>query len=75
MIATAYLVVRRPRPRERGTAKVVRVTQTRPWLDADEAMIRIALELPDDLFEAPILVVPVSKQEIAVAVELAGDVE
>lgn len=70
MRAAAYLVVRKAGG---GRAKVVRVTQGRPWLDANEAMLRIALDLPDDLFDEPLLVVPVEKQEIAVAVVLDGE--
>lgn len=46
-----------------------RVTSRRPALDKDEAVIKLALDLPDDVFEAPLLTVPVERRRVAVAAE------
>lgn len=67
MKVSAYLVLGRGRG---GIARARRVTQRRPWLDADEALVRLELELPDDVFEAPLLTVPVEAREVAVAVSV-----
>jgi hypothetical protein len=60
----------------RGASKprISRATTRRPYLAADEALIRLELELPDDAFEAPLFTVQVEKRQVEVAVE-AEDVE
>jgi hypothetical protein len=69
----AYLVLGRtsyrgkPRP---NTTRIRRVTQGRPSLGENEAMIRLVLDIPDDAFEAPLFTVPVEKHRVAVAVEV-----
>jgi hypothetical protein len=50
--------------------RVVRATQGRPALNADEAMVKLSLDLPQDTFDAPLVTVPVEKRQIAVAVEV-----
>jgi len=62
-----YLVVRRSKGRE---PRVTRVTQGRPALEANEAVIRLAIEAPDDIFDAPLITVPVERRHMAVAVEV-----
>jgi hypothetical protein len=56
--------------KKRAEPKVRRVTQTRPSLQPDEALIRLSLDLPDDTFAAPLITVPVEKRQVAVAVEV-----
>ena len=68
MKTNCYLVL--GRPNRRATPRVRRVTQKRPRLEADEALVRLELDLPDDLFEAPLLTVPVEKRQVAVGVEV-----
>jgi hypothetical protein len=67
MIASCYLIVARKRGYQRQ-ARVVRVTKNRPTLDYDEAVIRLNLELPDELWDAPLLTVPVAIDEVLVGV-------
>jgi hypothetical protein len=62
-----YLVVRRTKGRE---PRVTRVTQGRPSLEANEALIRLVLDAPDDIFDAPIVTVPVERRQMAVAIEV-----
>ncbi len=62
----AYLVVAMPR---NGRVPVIRrATQSWPQLDAGEAIVRISLELPDSVFEHPVVTVAVDAMETAVAV-------
>jgi hypothetical protein len=67
MNVECYLVVTKKRGKE---ARVVRVTQGRPQLEADEAVIRLQLDLPTDTFEAPLITVPIERRQIAVAIEV-----
>lgn len=62
-----YLVVTKKKGKE---PRAVRVTQTRPSLQHDEALIRLSIETPDDIFDAPLVTVPVERRQIAVAVEV-----
>ena len=74
MRAVGYLVIRRPKG-SGYQAKIVRATQRRPYLDVDEAMVKIALDLPNDIYDSPVVIVPVEPQDIAVAVEVVGEIE
>lgn len=73
MKVSAYLVLTRqqhhgkPRP---NTTRIARVTQTRPKLAENEAVIRLVLEIPDDAFDAPLYTVPVERHRVAVAIEV-----
>jgi hypothetical protein len=61
----AFLVVAMP---TRGRVPVIRrATQSWPALDSGEAVIKISLELPDTVFEHPIVTVAVDATEVAVA--------
>jgi hypothetical protein len=71
VIVRTYLVIA---PGRGGRPRVSRATVGRPYLDSDEAMIALVLEIPDDIFEAPLFTVQVEKRQIQVAVE-AEDVE
>jgi hypothetical protein len=66
---TAYLVLGRG---ARGIVRARRVTTRRPYLDVDEALVRLELDVPDDVFEAPLITVPVERRLVAIGV-LAGD--
>jgi hypothetical protein len=46
------------------------VTQGKPHLEADEALIRLSLDLPSNTFDAPLITVPVERRHVAVAVEV-----
>jgi hypothetical protein len=50
--------------------RVRRVTQRRPGVAGDEALVRLQLDVPDDVFEAPVLTVPVEKRQVAVGIEV-----
>lgn len=67
MKVECYLVVAK---RPRREPRIVRVTQKRPSIMADEAMVRLVLDLPADVFEAPLLTVPVEKRRVMVGVEV-----
>lgn len=67
MQLSAFLILKKNKGRE---PRVTRVTQRRPSLAANEALIRLELDVPDDVFEAPIHTVQVEKRSIAVAVEV-----
>lgn len=56
--------------KKRLEPKVRRVTQTRPQLLSDEALVRLSLDVPDDLFSAPLITVPIAKRQVAVAIEV-----
>ena len=62
-----YLVVVKKRGKE---PRVVRATQGRPSLQADEALIRLQIEAPSDIFDAPLITVPVERRQMAVAIEV-----
>ena len=70
MKITTYLVLSRGGIKPR----VSRATTRRPYLNANEALIRLELDLPNDVFEAPLFTVKVEKRQVEVAVE-AEDVE
>jgi hypothetical protein len=61
-----YLVVAKQRGRE---PRVTRSTQSKPSLQVNEALIKLEIEAPDDLFDAPLVTVPVEKRQVAVAIE------
>ena len=67
MTIECYLVVVKKKGKE---ARVVRATQGRPALQADEALIRLSIEAPADIFDAPLITVPVERRQMAVAVEV-----
>ena len=67
MNVDAYLVLVKARGRE---PRVARVTQKRPSLAANEAMIKLTLDLPADVFEAPLFTVPVEHRHVEVAIEV-----
>jgi len=67
MKASCYLIVAKSHS---GGAIVKRTTKKRPSLAYNEAVIRLMLELPDDLFEAPVFTVPVEKRNVQVAIEV-----
>ena len=69
MIVRAYLVLGEGRG---GKVRARRVTASYPALDADEAVVQLELDLPDDVFDAPLITVPIARREVAVAVEV-GD--
>lgn len=60
-----YLVITKKRGKE---PRAVRVTAKRPYLAADEAAIRLSIDAPDDIFEAPLITVPIERRQVAVAV-------
>ena len=62
-----FLVIGKKRGSE---ARVRRVAVRRPPLAADEALVRLQLEIPSDIFEAPLITVPIEKRSIAVAAEV-----
>lgn len=51
-------------------ARVRRVAVRRPSLEADEALVRLQLDIPDDIFEAPLITVPIAKRQVAVGAEV-----
>lgn len=57
-----------------GKPVAKRVTRGKPFLESDEAVLHLEMTLPDDLFDAPLFTVEVSKRQVEVAVE-ALDVE
>jgi hypothetical protein len=64
VIARAYLVLTEGR---NGKPRARRVTSGYPALDSDEAVVLLELDLPDDLWDAPLITVPVARREVAVA--------
>lgn len=67
MKITCYLILGKGGGR---VARVRRATQKRPQLAPDEALIRLQLDVPDDVFDAPLLTVQIKKRQIAVGVEV-----
>ena len=67
MNVECYLIVSKSRGKE---ARVVRVTQGKPNLQSNEAVIRLQLELPSDTFDAPLITVPIERRQVAVAIEV-----
>lgn len=72
MIVRAYLVLG---PGRGGRITARRVTQTRPALEPTEALVRLRLELPEDVLDVPLITVPVERREVAVAVEVEPPLE
>jgi len=66
MNAECYLVI----AKRKKHVTVIRATQRKPYLNADEACVHLKLELPDNVFDAPLFTVPVKKRQVAVAVEV-----
>jgi len=64
MNVQCYLVLSRHRGNGRVSAS--RVTRHRPPLAANQAMIRLDILVPDDVFDAPLLTVPVERGNVAV---------
>jgi hypothetical protein len=64
----AYLVLHR----HRGNGKVMisRVTQRPPYLEPGEAVVKVALEIPDTILNHPVNVIEILPDDIAVAVEI-----
>lgn len=62
-----YLVVAKQRGRE---PRVTRSTQSKPSLQANEAVIKLLIDAPDDMFDAPLITVPVERRQVAVAIEV-----
>ena len=52
-----------------GKVTVRRAVSRYPSLDWNEAVVSLELEVPDDVFEAPLFTVEVAKRQIEVAVE------
>jgi len=57
MIVDCFLVISKRRGRE---VRVARVTQTRPQIAANEAIVRLSLDLPADIFDRPVRARPVT---------------
>lgn len=53
-----------------GKVTARRVVTRYPALDCNEAVLKLELEVPDDLFEAPLFTVEVGKRQIEVGVEV-----
>jgi hypothetical protein len=58
----------------KGKPRVRKATSRYPALDVDEAVIALSLDIPDDIFDAPLFTVEVEKRQINVGIE-AHDVE
>ena len=52
-----------------GKVSVRRAVTRYPSLDWNEAVMELELDVPDDIFEAPLFTVEASKRDIRVAVE------
>lgn len=67
---SCYLIVRATRRRSTITgAKIVASRATRPSLAADEATIKITLDVPDELFDPEAVALVVDPREAVLAVE------
>lgn len=67
MSIECYLVIVKKRGKE---ARALRITSNRPSLQKDEAVIRLSIDVPEDIFDAPIITVPVERRQVAVAIEV-----
>ncbi len=67
MKVSAFLILTKRHGRE---VRVARVTQKKPSLAAGEALVRLELDVPDDVFKAPLVTVNVERRSIAVGVEV-----
>jgi hypothetical protein len=72
VIARCYLVLTEGR---NGKPRARRVTAGYPALDSDEAVVLLELDLPDDLWSAPLLTVPVERRQVAVGVAVREPLE
>jgi hypothetical protein len=72
VIVKAYLVLSR---NANGVIRARRVTTRRPGLDYDEALVRLELDVPSDVFDAPLITVAVERGDVAVAAEVLAPVE
>jgi hypothetical protein len=52
-----------------GKVSVRRAVTRYPSLDWNEAVMELELDVPDDIFEAPLFTVEATKREVRVAVE------
>jgi hypothetical protein len=66
MQLSTHLVIAR---NAKGKAIARRVVRSYPALAWDEAVVKLTLDIPDDAFDAPLVTVPVTKTQIAVAAE------
>lgn len=57
-----------------GKVTVRRATMRYPALASNEAVVAVELELPDGIFDAPLITVEVTKRQIAVAAEVVPPV-
>lgn len=53
-----------------GRVSVRRSVKTYPALDWNEAVVELHLEVPDDIFEAPLVTIEATKRDITVAAEV-----
>lgn len=72
MIVSAYVVLGR---NANGVIKVRRTAQRRPGLDYDEALVKLELDVPQDVFDAPLVTLEVAKGEVAVSAEARDPLE
>lgn len=72
MKVAAFLVLGR---NQRGQIRTRRVTQARPALDVDEALVRLDLDVPEDVFDAPLITVQVEPGDVAVGVAVGDPAE
>jgi hypothetical protein len=64
----AYLVLAQHATTGKVSAR--KVTKHYPALEWNEAVVLLELDVPDDLFEAPLVTVPVEKRLVQVAAEV-----
>jgi hypothetical protein len=61
----AYLVVALP---YHGPPRIKRVAQSWPRLEPGEVIVRVSLELPDEVFHKPVVTIPVEAEQAVTAV-------
>jgi hypothetical protein len=49
-----------------GPPRIKRVAQSWPRLDPGEAIVKVSLELPDEVFHQPVVTIPVEAEQVAV---------
>ncbi len=69
----AYLVVALPRHSQ--IPRIRRATQSPPALDPGEACVKVALELPDDLFTMPLNTIKIEIERAVVGEAVEIDLE
>jgi hypothetical protein len=67
VIVRAFLVLAKHQTTGRVSAR--KVTRHYPALDWNEAVIALELDVPEDVFDAPLFTVEVGKRQVQVAVE------